>query len=290
MTDVVYADAHCHSNPVRGLGASKIAERFRKSGGWFISLISLSPWSYAIDFTGLDSYKEAVDIHLRECKAAEEAGMRVACIAGMHPADIDRLIDRYRLDPLEALELGLQVIDYVASLCKEGVLDGIGEVGRQHYRTSPERVAMAEVIMERAIEYARDYGCIVHLHLENQGRITAELVHRRVSVLGLPSNSRARLVFHHARPDLAREALNRGYPASVPGLPRVLEYTFKSLEPDYMIESDFIDDPARPGVVIYPWEMARNQARLQAKGLVSEEYLYKINVDNIVKVYGVEPP
>lgn len=63
-----------------------------------------------------------------------------------------------------------------------------------------------------------------------------------------------------------------------------------SLPPNYMVESDHIDDPKRPGVVVYPWEMAKNQLELLREGKVDEEYLWKLNVDNVVKVFGVTPP
>lgn len=52
-----------------------------------------------------------------------------------------------------------------------------------------------------------------------------------------------------------------------------------------MIESDYIDDPKRPGVVTYPWNLSMVQKRLFEKGLFDEDYLFKINVDMIEKVY-----
>jgi TatD-related deoxyribonuclease len=276
---------------VRGHGASKIAERFKKEGGWFMALVSLSPWHYALEFNKFESYKEVIDILLNECKAAEEVGVKVSCFSGFHPADVDTLIDKYKLDPLEVLELGLQVIDYVGELCKEGVLDGIGEVGRQHYRTSPERVVISEFILRRALEVAKDNGCKIHLHLENQGAVTVELVLREISSLNISlEDMKDKVLFHHFKPSLTKEALRRGFYSTIPGIPRLLEFAFRELEPFYMIESDHIDDPARPGSVVYPWEMVRAERSLLRRGLVSEDYLYKVNVENVVKFYGVEPP
>ncbi|MEB3851312.1 MAG: TatD family hydrolase [Desulfurococcales archaeon] len=288
---VPVGDGHGHSNPVRGLGAARIADRFRRSGGWFQALVALSPWHYAIDYRGFESYVETVELHIRECKAVEDAGLRVACLAGFHPADVDKLIDKYRLKPVEALELGLRVVDYVAGLCREGVLDGIGEVGRQHYKTAPERVLVSEIILERAMEYARDYGCLVHMHLENSGADTVLLTHRRAEALGVaPGRGRERLVFHHSKPVMVEKAHELGYPSTLPGIARLLEGVANRLRPVYMVESDYIDDPARPGAVVYPWDMADTINRLVSKGVLDAEAAYKISVDNIVKTYGVEPP
>ncbi len=288
---VPIADAHGHSNPVRGIGASKIAERFRESGGWFQALVALSPWHYAIEFNGFESYREVVDIHIRECKAAEDSGIKVACLAGFHPADVDKLIDRYKLKPVKVLELGIQVVDYVAELCREGVLDGIGEVGRQHYKTSPERVIVSQLILERAMEHARDHGCLVHMHLENSGSDTVDLTHATAARVGIaPGRGAERLVFHHSKPVMALRASELGYPSTLPGIPRLLEGAAHKLPPVYMVESDYIDDPSRPGAVIYPWDMAEAFRRLISRGLIDEDYAYKINIDNVVKTYRVEPP
>ena len=287
---LLFADAHGHSNPVKGLGASRIAERFRAAGGWFMALVAHSPTVYGMEPGGIESYKEAIEVHLAECKAAEDAGLKVACLAGFHPAEVDKLIDKYKMDPVKVLELGVSVVDYVASLCREGVLDGIGEVGRQHYKTTAEKVVIAQAIMERALEHARDHGCIVHLHLENAGRPTVVLTDMAASRLGLTGGSRVRVVFHHSKPVMVEEAVGRGYSATIPGVPRLLDHVVRELRPIYMVESDFIDDPARPGVVAYPWDVALAMERLARRGVVDEEYLYKVNVDNVVRVYGVEPP
>lgn len=289
---LLFSDAHTHTNPVRGLGAIKIAERFKKEGGWFMALVSLSPWSYALNFEGFKSYKDVIEILLRECKSAEEVGLKIACFSGFHPSDIDTLIDKYKMDPIDVLKLGLKVIDYVADLCKNGVLDGIGEVGRQHYKTLPERVVISEFILRKALEYAKDYGCKVHMHLENEGFITIELIVEELIEIGISDVSKIsnKLLFHHFKPSMTKEASRKGFPSTLPGLLKVLEFAFKELKPEYMIESDHIDDPARPGSVVYPWEMIRSEKILLKKGIVTEEYLYKINVDNVVNFYNVSAP
>ncbi len=281
------ADAHTHTNPVRGLGSEKIAERFKRAGGWFMAIVSLSPWAYGIDFSGVDSYVKVHEILVRECMEAEKAGLKTSCLAGFHPADVDRLIDKYRMDPLEVLDVGLKVVEEVARACREGVLDGIGEVGRQHYKTTPERAIISQLVMERAIEYARDHDCIVHLHLENKGRITVDLVDLAVKRLGA-EKVKDRIVFHHFKPGHALIANEYGYPSTVPGTPQLLDHALGRVEPVFMLESDHIDDPMRPGAVVYPWVMADHVQRIAKR--VGEEYLYKVNVDNIVRVYRVEPP
>jgi len=46
---LIFADAHAHTNPLKGLGAKTVSERFRESGGWFIALVSLPPTSLGLN-------------------------------------------------------------------------------------------------------------------------------------------------------------------------------------------------------------------------------------------------
>ena len=274
-------------NPVKGLGAREVARRFKASGGWFIALVALSPTAYGIEEVNVEAYVKTAMLHSEECRRARGEGLQVYCLSGFHPAEVDKLIDRGGLKPLEVLELGFRVIEELSKLIDMGVIDGIGEVGRQHYKTSSERVLVASMILEKAIEVSRDKGFIVHMHLEQAGEATVELVDvitRRLNA------DRSRLVFHHADPRIVVEASKKGYPSTLPGIPKLLEYAVENMEPVFMVESDYLDDPKRPGAVVYPWEMSSYIQKLASQSEGFKEKMYKVNVDNIVKTYGVKPP
>ena len=285
------ADAHLHSNPVKGLGAKGIASKFREKGGWFMALVSLSPWSYGVEFRGVESYKRILDLHVKECKRAAGEGVSVSCFSGFHPADVDRLIDKYGLQPERVLETAREVIGLLADYCKRGLIDGIGEVGRQHYKTRPERVSIAEIIMVEAVEAARDSGCLVQLHLEQSGNATVYTVDYLLSLRGLQAY-RSSILFHHATTSSAISAWRRGYRSTIPGIEQLLRHVYSTIDPFFLVESDFIDDPKRPGVVVYPWVMGDAVASIarEARGGPLEEKVYKTMVDNVVDFFGVEPP
>ena len=284
---VIVGDAHAHSNPVEGLGAKVIAERFKASGGWFIALVALPPSAYKIEPPSFEAYIKVVEAHIAECSRARQPGLKVACIAGFHPAEVDKLIDKYGVKPLQVLELGYKVVDYIAGLADKNILDGIGEVGRQHYKTTSERTLIAQLILERAMEHSRDKGLLIHMHLEQAGETTVDLTDKAATKLKAPKN---KLLFHHADPKVAIEAWRKGYPSSIPGTPKLLEYILKNLEPFYMLESDYIDDPKRGGAVAYPWDVANNINKIVKENKDMEEKAYKILVDNITLTYQVEPP
>ena len=287
---LLYADAHMHSNPVKGLGASEIARRFKSRGGWFAALVGLSPWHYAIDVRDnpYQAYVKSIELHIAECRRAAEQGLTVSCFAGFHPADVDHLIDA-GMQPHRVLELGEKVIEHIARLCREGRLQGIGEVGRQHFKTSPERVAIAQEILTLAMEHAKDLDCPIHMHLENAGEATVSLVERLARRVGIEKKL---LLFHHSKPNVAAVASQKGFYATLPGKEQILRYYLVNRFPTrgVMIESDYIDDPRRPCVSSCPWEIVERQEKLLREGVVDENTLYRLNVDNIVEFYRVKPP
>jgi TatD-related deoxyribonuclease len=93
---IEYADCHLHSNPLKGMGAAGIAKKFKESGGWFMALIMLPTWDYGELARSLEEYKKTLEIHLRECEKAREKGLKISCFAGLHPSEIDKLINTAR--------------------------------------------------------------------------------------------------------------------------------------------------------------------------------------------------
>jgi TatD-related deoxyribonuclease len=288
---IVFADGHLHVNPVRGLGASEVARRFARAGGWFAAVVSLPPWHYGIDPVeeGLKAYDKLLEHHLLECKRFREAGVKTACIAGFHPAEVDRLISM-GMPPEKVLDLGTNVVRMLYKACREGKLDGIGEVGRQHYKTAPERLAVALVVALEAVELAIEAGCVVHLHLESYGALTADTTDYLIRKVLHGTVALKRVVFHHASVKLAARAVELGYSATVPGFAKALEQAFKAIGPRFVPESDYIDDTKRGCTVLCPWELVQNELHLLEQGVVGEDELLKVNVDEVVRVYGVEPP
>ncbi|MEM4970942.1 MAG: TatD family hydrolase [Sulfolobales archaeon] len=284
---MLYADSHLHTNPLRGIGAKAVAERFMRVGGWFIAIVSLPPTSLGLD-PNLEGFTKSLELAISECRAAREKGLRVSCLGGYHPAMVDKMIDKLGMKPEEAYGVSIRAIDLALKYIREGLLDGVAEIGRPHYQVKPHYVVLAEMILDYALEGIRDLDGIAHLHLEEGGWATAKDIDNRVKRLRV---KRERIAMHHAKPGLAEYALSMGIPATIPALYPVIQAISGKLgEGLYMFESDYIDDPSRPGKVIYPWEIAENTEKAVREGLLEEEKAYKIHIDNIVKFYRVAPP
>jgi TatD-related deoxyribonuclease len=282
---LLFADGHVHGNSVQGLGAGRVAAKFAEAGGWFMAFVSLPPWHYGVKPRSIEDYRRVIEHHIAECREASRF-VRTACLAGFHPAEVDGLISE-GWKPEDVLRLGIAVVDLVVEYCRRGLLDGIGEVGRQHFKTTPERLAIASTVMLHAIEASRDNNCLVHLHLENAGEATVATVDYIVKAV----NAEPRLIlFHHASVKVAAAATRLGYSATVPGKKEQLRAAFQKAGPVFIPESDFIDDPRRPCVSSCPWEIVERQKQLLSEGSISEEEVYRVNVDNVVRFYRVEPP
>ena len=52
-----------------------------------------------------------------------------------------------------------------------------------------------------------------------------------------------------------------------------------------LVESDFIDDPRRPGVSSYPWDIPLRINELINEGVIEESYVEKIMTDYVRKAY-----
>ncbi|MCD6488316.1 MAG: TatD family hydrolase [Desulfurococcales archaeon] len=282
----MYSDAHCHSNPIEGLGAGYIARKFRSMGGWFIALIGLPPHHYGINGDSIEDYLKAYEITISEARKIREEGLKTKVLVGFHPAEVDHYVKKGR-NLEEIIEFAEKLFKEITRLHQKGLIDGIGEVGRQHYSTSPPRLVASELIMAKALEIARDYDMIVHLHLEQGGFATVESINLFTKVLGVPKN----LVFlHHVGYNEAFWGERQGFWYTVPAKEKTLVKTLGLKPLSMLTESDFIDDPRRPGVSSYPWNIPVIINKLLSQGIIDEDLVYRIEVDNIVKAYNVNPP
>lgn len=283
---MLYSDAHLHVNPVVGLGAEKIARKFKREGGWFIAIVALPPYYYGFNDLSIESYKRVSELLAREASRVREQGLEVASFMGIHPAEIDEYYKRgVKGEKLYSLLSG--VLKLIEENLKVGVIDGIGEVGRQHYTTSPERFVLSEIIMREALVLAKSLGAPVQLHLEQGGFATALSIRSLVDTLGLNAKH---TILHHASSDTALWASNYGLPFTAP-VKRLDEEYLKGIRVEYcMLESDFLDDPRRPGVSAYPWDIPVLVRELITRGAINEEIAYKVLVDNVVKYMNIKPP
>lgn len=271
-------DNHCHLNPLGGMGVKAFARRFKESGGWFVGLVNLPSWSYGVQVSTPDDYRRVYELTVDTAHALRDEGLAVAVILGPHPAELARLVER-GVKPAKAVELLSEAYRLAAKYVEAGKAHGLGEVGRPHWQAPQEVVEACNQLMGRVAEIAGELDCVIHLHVERAGLRSVEDVASRLKGL-------RKAVLHHAEGAYAARAGELGLVPSVPA--KESEVVAAATCYSAVIESDFLDDPKRPGAVVAPWSIGRLFSRLIARGLISEGAANALLVENIRKLYGVE--
>lgn len=271
-------DNHCHLNPLGGMGVKAFARRFKGSGGWFVGLVNLPSWSYGVQVSTPDDYRRVYELTVGTAHVLRDEGLVVAVMLGPHPAELARLVEG-GIKPAKAVELLTEAYRLAAKYVEGGKAQGLGEVGRPHWQAPQEVVEACNQVMGRVAEIAGELDCVIHLHVERAGLRTVEDVASRLKGL-------RKAVLHHAEGAYAARAEELGLVPSVPA--KESEVVAAATCYSAVIESDFLDDPKRPGAVVAPWSIGRLFSRLIARGLISESAANALLVENLEKLYGVE--
>ncbi|MBR4285333.1 MAG: TatD family hydrolase, partial [Methanocorpusculum sp.] len=98
-------DDHFHLNRRTGKGPEVIKE-FMRSGGTHIVLVTLPSWSCGVTASKPEDFREVFDSTLADAEAVRALGCTCYCMAGVHPAEVGRLLERMSLEEAESLMKG----------------------------------------------------------------------------------------------------------------------------------------------------------------------------------------
>ena len=281
--DMPLCDNHAHTNPVIGIGPRELARRFKREGGKFIVIVALLTWSLNLTPGNLDSVRKMYDITVESARIITEEGVRATAVIGLHPAEGYELLNRgwSRKDVWDFMTRG---IDLAARHIKDGKAVGIGEIGRPHWNVPSDLMNFFNEIIMYGLNVAKDINAVVHLHLERNGTKTASSIIDMVRRVG---NRPYSVVMHHAEPVSIDLAFSNEVMPSIPmGRKGEFEEAIK-YGPRFTVESDFIDDPKRPGAVIPPWTLVRKLRNYVNNGTINDYFLRGLCVDNIERIYGI---
>lgn len=276
-----FIDSHAHASPL-GLGYDEVVRRFKLGGGRFIVLVQLTPGGYGFE-NDLEGVVKSLEAHVALCDKVKREHGGVLCFGGLHPAVADRLARSTRGVDSVYSEIERGYMKKLENLISEGLLDGLGEFGRPHYPSPPESWAINELLLVRSLETARDLDVPVHIHSENAGLITLRSLKLFVDKVGI---SREKILVHHVPPSQTSIYTREGFYVSIVGKFEVVK-TIGSECLNVVIESDYLDDPRRPGAVAYPWDLKHEVLRAVDEGFITEECGEKILMLNPTAFYRV---
>jgi TatD-related deoxyribonuclease len=164
-------------------------------------------------------------------------------------------------------------IDVAAEFVADGPALAL-KSGRPHYDVSDAVWEASNAVMCHTFERAAEVGCAVQLHTEGGSDFTE--VTEWAEDRGLPAE---RVVKHYAGPR------TEGPVPSVLASEENIEGAMEHGRP-FMLETDFIDDPDRPGAVLGPKTVPKRTAWLVEAG--HDDVVREAHVETPKRVYGID--
>jgi len=274
-------DNHMHIDPVNGLGA-EAAKRFKRAGGTCIFLVNKMSRDYGVIINNASDFKS---VFSKACalgdRIADETGLKVFNVIGVHPAEFLDLIERF--GEMKALQISCEAVEIAGRMVSECKAVAIGEMGRPHFKTTPEVFQLSNKFLLHAMEVTKDVDCALQLHTEGEHPELLSELSNMAEKAGLSPN---KLVKHFSGPPNQSEK-KYGVNLSVLASKENVLTSIKS-GLDFLLESDYIDDNHRPGAVLGPKSVPRITKYCIGTGILSVEMAEKIHKDNIERVYGVD--
>jgi len=274
---VIIFDNHLHlRRDGRFLDAVK---EFKKAGGTHLVLCQCPMPSVVIREKSYAScYRETLQM-AEEIRAEIDVGVFVT--VGPYPVDYLKLCEIFGRE--SAIEIMKKGMDEAAALCEDQQCIAIGEIGRPHFPVEKQVVEDSNEILLYGMEKAKDVGVPVVLHTESTTPHQCKELAGMGKMVGLPAH---KIVKHYA-PPLVLKSENYGLmPSVLASKKNILAAVGKSTR--FMMETDYIDDPKRPGAVLGPKTVPKRTKDLLEQGILTENQAYKIHKENPEKTYGVK--
>ena len=272
---MIITDDHMHLyNHLR----LKALEQFKNAGGTHVFLVSLLSKHYNVRPTKGEDFKKIFDAHVSLVNKANKI-VRAFAVLGVHPAEIT--IIGGRLGFKRAAEIMKEALEIAGKYVEEGKAVAI-KSGRPHYKVPKDVWELSNEVMMHAFEVAKDVGCAVQLHTESYTFEGIKEIAEMADRVGL---KREKVVKHFSPPKI-KEFEEVGI---FPSVICLNDYALEAAKQGdrFMLETDYIDDKSRPGAVLGPKTVPRKVKELLKHGF-DEDFIYKICVENVERVYGVE--
>lgn len=278
MTDFPILDDHIHLQP-NGQNVEAVKE-FQRAGGTHLILTHLPHKGYRISKSE-DWYAQFdVTVHLAE-QASEDTDITIFVVLGPYPVQLVRMAEHMPLE--KGVDIMMQGMDIAADYVRESKAIALGEIGRPHFPVSSEIIKASNRIMKYGMEKARDLGCAVVLHTEGGTQEVNKELAEIAQSAGLPLD---KVVKHFSGP-IIKQCDNHGLFPSVLSSRSNVEKAI-SQGNRFMMETDYLDDPRRPGAVLGIKTVPKRTKTFIEAGLFSDEDVWAIHKDYPEKVFGIE--
>jgi TatD-related deoxyribonuclease len=251
---------------------------FERLGGTHL-IVSHLPYD-EVRVAGAEDFRRSFDVTVSTvARINAETGVTAYATVGPYPVELLGFQRRFGLE--KAKELMVAGMDIAAEYVGDGRALAIGEVGRPHFPVSDDIWDASNAILQHGMSLARELDCAVVLHTESGTSETMKELGEMADRAGL---SRDRVVKHYSPPSVLPEENAGLMPSVLASRDAILEALSKGTR--FMMETDFLDDPDRPGAVMAITTVPKRTLTFIEKGLMSEEQAHVIHSDNPKRTYG----
>jgi TatD-related deoxyribonuclease len=268
-------DNHFHCKPDGWKGLDAVRE-FMAAGGTSIAHVRLPTYPSTVD----DFTRSCLD-HIEFGETIRKAtGCTVYTVVGPYPLEPMKLAEAQGWPA--ALDFGRQCFDVAARLCQRGKAVCIGEIGRAHFEVPAELQAHNNELLLYGMQVARDAGVPVMLHTEHAEAATMAEFAAMADKAGL---ARDRVIKHYCGPLVTADETSGLVPSIIAGRSNLRAALAKGSS-RFMMETDYIDEPTRPNVVMPCDTVPKRTKGLLANGDLSEAQVYEIHDTIPRRLYG----
>ena len=271
-------DNHMHLDP--GGQKEKAVMDFFRTGGTHVVLVH-KPYHNALVINERDfqkSYEVTIDLAERVRK---KTPVQVTVALGPYPVNLLYLEKKHGLE--RGSEIMMKGMEIAGAMVEEGLAQAIGEIGRPHFDVSEEIMNASNEILKYGLTLARENDCPVHLHTEGGGsELYAELSAMAKDCGCAPD----KVIKHFSGPSVLPEDNHGLFPSVLASRKNIEKALDKGTR--FMMETDYIDDPKRPGAVMVPKSIPKRTFQMIEKGLLREEDAFKIHKDWPERIYNIE--
>ena len=259
-------DNHVHMSP-SGRNVDALRE-FEAAGGTGLTLVTLPhrevPITCGADFAR--SYE--VTYRLAD-RARESTDLEINIAVGPYPVLLIHLAEVHGLEKAE--EMMVEGMEAAGRDVAEGRAVAIGEIGRPHFPVPQEIWDASNRILLRGMEIARENDCPVIIHCESESgtdRSLAEIA----DMAGLDRG----LVVKHSSPPWVTDEETHGVMPSIPASKTNMREALAKGTDRFMMETDYIDDPEKPGAIMSVTTVPKKVRAWLANGQVPVESIHRI--------------
>jgi TatD-related deoxyribonuclease len=260
-------DNHIHMDPA-GRNVDAVRE-FEAAGGTGFTLVTL-PYRQ-VPITKGEDFERSFEITLSLAdKAREATGLEINVAIGPYPVLILPLSERYGLEKAE--EIMIEGMEAAARMVGEGRACAIGEIGRPHFDVPEDIWNASNRILLRGMECAKELDRPVIIHSESGTTGT----NRSLSEIARSAGLDPGLVVKHSSPPFVTEGETFGVMPSIPASKKNISEALSKGTTRFMLETDYIDEPERPEMMMPVTTVANKVKTLLASGKLGPEDINRI--------------